>query len=603
MILNINSCGKKDHDKDADVIIQKNNKQNEEAVVKYNSTNKSTGYVGDKAIEVKVRIESRIFVPLGHTVRKDPKLKKSTVDKINILRKNTLFDLEKLIELSDEKLLQETLRKIQVTVGEQIRYFRNSFIENGLDLNFKADKHTVAIKSTEITDDGQLLVSYVADVNALYSLWRLATGYLDKKNIVRDSVAPWQRLWDLDLVANGGNGDERIDAKDPVVQDIWEQVRRERISTQQKFTAEVPIDPSYKKIWKINGVETLCASDFEKIDRPSVMSGTVVRSKKNLFYYFDPKREECPLKKKELLTVGQATVISEYKPVQSYPEYNRLGVKGKNYRGEDKTVIRLAMLFGKLDGKDEGVPNGKDSGDIAYDGLLREIKAKGIHPKGWYVKNIQNKQVIERSPYKAKEAGIIATIFEEPVGKPMYDQPIIRIIVYTPDYISNKVWEKERYKAIMHQNDMVYLFGHAQYGGVKALYDPATYPKDRYQILFFDACWTYQYYTQKILDAYPGGSKNLEIINNSEAGKAKGYFSAWNTFYYKIFQAVGTVKQAMEGNGSTHNNSVVASWNDILRYLDSYAQTRWKKAISKYEYPDTYGVSGALDNEFDPEKN
>jgi hypothetical protein len=138
-------------------------------------------------------------------------------------------------------------------------------------------------------------------------------------------------------------------------------------------------------------------------------------------------------------------------------------------------------------------------------------------------------------------------------------------------------WTRQTFKTAFKENQVVLYNGHS-YIGSGAL-DPSNYAaqdfREGYQILFFNSCVSFNYYSVDYFGLKPAGSQDLELVTNGlevyiyDGGKSMGQFIT------SLF------------DGQQH------SWLEILE------RTRVGSAWSPYD--PNRAVDGELDNEYTPE--
>ncbi|MBP6217071.1 MAG: hypothetical protein KA436_00630 [Oligoflexales bacterium] len=93
------------------------------------------------------------------------------------------------------------------------------------------------------------------------------------------------------------------------------------------------------------------------------------------------------------------------------------------------------------------------------------------------------------------------------------------------DYLGLKAMQgaKARYAEAFSYGDIILYNGHAQFG--KGAMDPLLYSSenfnDRYQLMFFNSCYSFSYYHQQFFNLKPGGKNNLDMIINGLPSKIK----------------------------------------------------------------------------------
>ncbi len=284
----------------------------------------------------------------------------------------------------------------------------------------------------------------------------------------------------------------------------------------------------------------------------------------NYFYYFAPAKEGCPLVEGVDLVTATYEIISSLDTPSVYPEYDLLT--------RDKQITMVA-LFGQIT---HGELESNDLGWIAY----REFKS-----------------TVSRAGFSVTET--FADGFGERMEKTYPGDLKVVINFYTPEALQDhrpRAEVNELFMQAIHDNELVYYNGHAFYGSLSVLDDPAAYPQDTYQVIFMDACWSYAYYTKQVFehkatDADPDGMKYADVVNNTEPGITGSHETAW-LLYKNIFQAAS---ELMRGRSTTKY-----SWNNLIVYMNDSADKRARWYDPEKFHAEIYGVSGVRGNCFDP---
>ncbi len=301
-----------------------------------------------------------------------------------------------------------------------------------------------------------------------------------------------------------------------------------------------------------------CATDTDTGDQPAAED----LGAHNLFYYFDPVREGCPMVETDLV-VAKYQVTSSLDAPTVYPEYDQLVADGK---------ITMVTIFGQIT---HGELESNDWGFISFNTFTRKLRYLGFDKTETFADNRGHQM---RRTY--------------PGG--------LEIIVdmYTPVDFADDVPREESnevFRTAMRSHEIVYYNGHAFYGSLKVLDEPSAYPEDTYQIIFMDACWSYAYYTKQIFrnratEADPDGYALTDVVNNTEPG-ITGSEATAVVLYQNIFRGAAAVHAG--GNPNLY------SWNNMTAYMNAHAEERAARRTTHPD-PEIYGASGVRTNSFQP---
>jgi hypothetical protein len=147
--------------------------------------------------------------------------------------------------------------------------------------------------------------------------------------------------------------------------------------------------------------------------------------------------------------------------------------------------------------------------------------------------------------------------------------------------------------------------GHSFYGSLDVLKERESYPEDRYQIIFMNSCWSYEYYTKQVFEnkateADPKGWRDADVVNNTRPA----YFTHMEITTRKLI----TNLLAGARNGGVDNYGRRYSWQNIIGIVNDEARGVCPEDADPMDcrhYQETerheiYGVSGARDNLFQP---
>ena len=143
----------------------------------------------------------------------------------------------------------------------------------------------------------------------------------------------------------------------------------------------------------------------------------------------------------------------------------------------------------------------------------------------------------------------------------------------------------EIFKRHVSENEIIFYNGHSFYGSLDVFNSPEIYP-GRYQIFFFNSCWSYQYYTQQVFQNQisadnPKGWALVDVVNNLPSNWL--YNTAEESHLLLTSLLVGAQRQeSMDGHPP--------DWKTILHQMNKYAeQSAEERGKDRYEL---YGVSG-----------
>jgi hypothetical protein len=395
-------------------------------------------------------------------------------------------------------------RAITSQITEQIKYARNALVAESLNLNLEGgDPELSAVRVVA----GGLELDYTLHVESLVKLKDLEERGLTVQDLVGRTVAPR-----LPLVPTG----------------LFERIGNR------------------------------CATDPDT-------GGAVEASElgaHNLFFYFDPARQGCPLTSADL-TTGSYRVESSIDAPTVYPEYDRLVADGR---------VSMVAIFGQIE---HGELQTNDWGFIAFNNFSRSLTRLGFRITQRYPEN--RGQRME----KTYAGGLVVSIdMQTPVA----------YADHAPREQAN-----ELFRTAIRSNEIVYYNGHAFYGSLTVLDDPSVYPADVYQIVFMDACWSYAYYTKQIFRnrasaTDPDGYVLADVINNTEPG-ITGSETTAAILYDNLFRGAAAVR--------SNGNATQYSWNNLMKYMNDHAEERARRRTTHPD-PEIYGVSGVRTNTFNP---
>lgn len=281
----------------------------------------------------------------------------------------------------------------------------------------------------------------------------------------------------------------------------------------------------------------------------------------NLFFYWNPEREGCPL--------GEADVAAAKFVIESsntignvYPEYDKLVADKK---------ITMVQIYGQIT---HGELQPTDWGFLSFRIITSAMRELGFTVVKEFDGDIGHK-----------------------LSKKYPNGLVVEIDMYNPRPFADNVppdQAREAFRQAMRSHEVVYYAGHAFYGSLDVLDSPDAYPASTYQVIFMDACWSYAYYTKQVFRhkataADPDGWLLADVINNTEPG-----ITGSETTAMAMFATFFKGADAAYGKKSTKKYS----WNNLIKYMNEHAEER--ATYRGTNDPEIYGVSGVRTNEFSP---
>ena len=230
------------------------------------------------------------------------------------------------------------------------------------------------------------------------------------------------------------------------------------------------------------------------------------QSEGDFWYFWNPNQSGCKLKKGVDYTVIKAN-ITRFKNTQlSYPEYQNLPDANGN--------INIHVLFGMDDNKTER--DALISSDINaenYRAFRNYLVKKGYTAKKWTLAEVKKIVKTRNGVYPFVETiqkgKIIYRFF---FGPSAINEDSLAFHWFYKDAIENS--------SVMIYGGHSGLGGHLDLNSIEAnLGEPIKFPKNKYQIYFFDSCTSYKYYNQSYFErkataSDPNGTKKLDIFTN-----------------------------------------------------------------------------------------
>lgn len=213
-------------------------------------------------------------------------------------------------------------------------------------------------------------------------------------------------------------------------------------------------------------------------------------SEEAFFYYWSPHREGCPKSFKKYIHLVQANITTLPSTTKTYPEYELLYT-------QDQLMGKNHVRFSVLVGMDEKFDDPKDLGRVGF-----EQSAIYFGKQFNLMQSTENER-----HYRYETERFIADV---------------DLLYLDPDA---ETWP-ETVSKILENSSVIIWSGHSAEG---AYFDPqllfgeqsdSRLPKDKYQIIFFNACTTYSYFHSNYFDlkkSVPGdpfGTKHLDLMTN-----------------------------------------------------------------------------------------
>ncbi|MBI5535835.1 MAG: hypothetical protein HY898_24160 [Deltaproteobacteria bacterium] len=284
----------------------------------------------------------------------------------------------------------------------------------------------------------------------------------------------------------------------------------------------------------------------------------------NLFYYWSPTETTCPLKAEDLVTARYEVKSSVDTPTV-FPEYDKLIADGK---------ISMVAIFGQIE---HGTLTEEDWGFISFDQFTSNLRQRGFAVEEEFADNMGHR-----------------------LGRTYASGLKVTIDMYTPVGFGDAVPKEssqQRFREAIRNHEIVYYGGHAFYGSLDVLDDPAAYPPDTYQIIFMDACWSYAYYTKQVFRhkataTDPTGWELVDVVNNTEMGNTGSEGVTSVALFGNIFKGATAVK--------ANQSAAKYSWNNLIEYMNVSSDKLASEDPTGETKPEIYGASGVRTNKFKP---
>lgn len=298
-----------------------------------------------------------------------------------------------------------------------------------------------------------------------------------------------------------------------------------------------------------------CAADFAP--------GTLVEQ--NYFYYFQPESPHCTVAMSpDAVFHVRALII----PEETFPEYDRLTQDG---------VLEVAVFFGAY--TDESPPE-SDWGVLMWRTYAADLRVSGYEE----VDGAPDGQRYERN------VGGLAQIID----------------LYSPhDLYALGTAAYTLFGSVLGQSEIIAYNGHSFYGSLDVLDSAANYPDRKYQILFMNSCWSYEYYTKQVFrnkatESDPTGWEDADVVNNT----TYAYFPNMeaSTRHLIVNLLAGAVSLGADDLGRRFSwQNIIGAMNDesmgICPEGTEPMDCRHYQPKSAHEI---YGVSGVRTNTFEP---
>lgn len=230
------------------------------------------------------------------------------------------------------------------------------------------------------------------------------------------------------------------------------------------------------------------------------------QSEGDFWYFWNPNQSGCKLKKDVDYTVIKANIVRYKNTAMSYPEYQNLPDINGN--------ITIHTLFGMDDNSKGRDPlTSSDINAENYRDFRNYLLKKGYTAKKWTLSDVKAVAKTKNGVYP-----FVETISKGKISYRFFFGPS----AINEDSLAFHWFYKD---AIENASVMIYgghsgLGGHLDLNSIEAsLGEPIKFPKNKYQIYFFDSCTSYKYYNQSYFERKattkdPNGSKYLDIFTN-----------------------------------------------------------------------------------------
>ena len=272
-----------------------------------------------------------------------------------------------------------------------------------------------------------------------------------------------------------------------------------------KISLRLPKNP--KTIYKISkrGHRNLCTD--EEYD-----------SKEDFFYFWDLSKKGCSLENDfKNVPLIKATLKPLKNTRWSYPEYDK--IYGDNGNGQDLIIY---TFFGYMDSpKDTDTPNKRDESYKAFQKVKNSLIERGMEtikqesafrifpedvPYSKHFGENENFVIYDGSNYTS-------TLTKKVRFRGKSVNLKIHLLLSDTDINSDDDTFRYFYEKALRTADIIEYEGHSGLGANLSLekLEISKLSKKKYQLYFFNACSTYNYFNNEYLKA-KGGPKNLDII-------------------------------------------------------------------------------------------
>ena len=312
----------------------------------------------------------------------------------------------------------------------------------------------------------------------------------------------------------------------------------------------VPEDP--RRLFERAG--STCAADF----------AAESLNASNYFYYFAPNQPECKISMSQDSSFNIRSLLPQ---IETFPEYDRLTDDGK---------VNIAIVFGAYT---DGDPPGSDWGVMMWRSYEVHLRLRG---------------------WKKVDGALIGQRYQI-----LKENLVEEIDLVSPNDLYDHQNTDEIFAELLRSKEIIVYNGHSFYGSLDALDQAESYPVKKYQILFMNSCWSYEYYTKQVFEHKateldPNGWDDVDIVNNT----TYAYFPQMSTITNKIISNLlaGAENLGVDTAGRRF------SWQNIIGIMNDEAmglcpEDADRRDCQHYQPKndhEVYGVSGVRGNRFNP---
>jgi hypothetical protein len=286
----------------------------------------------------------------------------------------------------------------------------------------------------------------------------------------------------------------------------------------------------------------------------------------NYFYYFKPEKPTCKLEMSANTTFTLRSLLPQR---ETFPEYDRLVEDG---------ILETAVVFGAYT---DDEPPQSDWGVMMHRSYAVHLKLSG-----W--DRIEGLSVGQR--YQRQRGDLIQ-----------------EIDLFSPTDLYHLQDTNAAFAELLKTKEVIVYNGHSFYGSLEALDRASNYPESRYQILFMNSCWSYEYYTKQVFvhkatEEDPSGWADVDVINNTTYAYFPQMGASTNKFITNLL--AGAVHLGADDQGRRY------SWQNIIGIMNDEASgvcpedadPRDCRRYRPKNAHEVYGVSGVRDNRFTPSR-